>query len=115
MARTMLLRAFRSPEHAGPAPWALPARHASRALWLPDVVRVLALNHRQCADVHIGGGANERDHRSLAVADINARVVDHEHGSGSGLENDAASDWRGRGIADENHVLACGLQNDILP
>src|ERR1017187_9986261 len=54
------------------------------------------------------------DGECCSVDDVNAGFVDHDHGSGSAFEDDAAGD-RCRGcVADQDHVLALGLQADVL-
>ena len=60
------------------------------------------------------GGTDHRDRRALSVADVDAGFVDDDHGAADALENDAAGGRRWRCVADHQHVLAGGLQHDVL-
>src|SRR5271154_5073276 len=59
-------------------------------------------------------GTDQGDHRALSISDVNAGLVDHDHGAARTLQHNAAGNGRGRPIAKDERVLAAGLEYDIL-
>src|SRR5579859_3429211 len=79
-----------------------------------SVRKTLGTDDSKSGEVNGDRRADQGDGGPLSIADVNAGLVDDDHGSACPLQHNASGDWGWRTITENQRILAAGLKHDVL-